>query len=173
MLNSAKIESQGTWLFGDYINTDLIAPGLYMKSPIKTLAKHCLETVKPEFAANVRAGEVICAGKSFGMGSSREQAAEVLVYLGVKAVLAASFGGIFYRNAINHGLMALVCHQATRIPEGHSISIDPLAGAVYDHDDGSKYSCEPMPPHLLEMLLDGGLVAHLKKRFSEKVNYDY
>lgn len=162
------IERAKVWAYGDYVDTDVLAPGLYMKSPLEEMARHCLETVDPDFVPNVRPGDVICAGKNFGMGSSREQAAQSLVFHGVAAVLAPSFGGIFYRNAINHGLMALVCADAAKISAGHHLSIDAVNGVVHDLDADSRYACNPMPPHLLAMLADGGLVPHLEKRFSQK-----
>ena len=156
------------WAYGDEIDTDVLAPGLYMKSPLEEMARHCLETVDPDFVPNVRAGDVICAGSNFGMGSSREQAAQSLAFHGIAAVLAPSFGGIFYRNAINHGLMALVCADAPKIAAGHHVSIDAVSGTVRDLDAGADYRCDPMPAHLLAMLADGGLVPHLEKRFAQK-----
>lgn len=158
------IAAARVWAFGDGIDTDALAPGLHMKSPLEELARHCLESVDPAFAAEVRPGDAICAGAGFGVGSSREQAALALAHLGVSAVLAPSFGHIFYRNAINHGLMALVCADAPRIPAGRRIAVDAAAGAVRDLDDGAAYACEPMPEPLLAMLADGGLVPHLEKR---------
>ena len=162
------IDRAKVWAYGDYVDTDVLAPGLYMKSPLEEMARHCLETVDPDFVANVRNGDVICAGKNFGMGSSREQAAQSLVFHGVAAVLAPSFGGIFYRNAINHGLMALVCADAPKIAAGHHVSIDAVAGRVRDLDDGADYACDPMPEHLLAMLAVGGLVPHLEERFAKR-----
>ena len=162
------IERAKVWAYGDEVDTDVLAPGLYMKSSLEEMARHCLETVDPDFVPNVRKGDVICAGRNFGMGSSREQAAQSLVFHGVAAVLAPSFGGIFYRNAINHGLMALVCPDAPKIAAGHSISVDAVAGTVRDLDAGTEYACDPMPAHLLAMLADGGLVPHLEKRFTPK-----
>ncbi len=164
MSRTGFIRSARVWSLGDYIDTDALAPGLYMKGPLEDLATHCLEAVDPGFATAVRPGDVICAGAAFGMGSSREQAAQVLVSLGVAAVLAPSFGHIFYRNAINHGLMAVVCADASTIPDGHRISIDAAAGTAHDLDDDRTLQCEPVPDHLLVMLADGGLVPHLEKR---------
>ena len=165
MTTAGAIDKAKVWAYGDYIDTDVLAPGLYMKSPLDVMASHCLETVDPTFVAEVRAGDVICAGKNFGMGSSREQAAQSLVFHGVAAVLAPSFGGIFYRNVINHGLMALVCADAPRISAGCHISIDAVAGRVRVEESDEEYACDPMPEHLLTMLSDGGLVPHLERRF--------
>ena len=154
------------WKFGDNIDTDVLAPGLYMKSPLIELARHCLELVDPRFAAEVRSGDFVVGGRNFGMGSSREQAAEALKILGVAAVLAQSFAGIFYRNALNLGLLALVCPDAGTIQAGSRISVDPIAGTVKDHDAGRTLACEPLPQHLLAMVRDGGLMPHLQKKFA-------
>lgn len=88
------------WVFGDNIDTDVLAPGLYMKGSIAELARHCLEAVDPRFAAEARPGDIVIGGRNFGMGSSREQAVMALRELGVGAVIARSFAGIFYRNAL-------------------------------------------------------------------------
>lgn len=84
------------WKFGADIDTDALAPGAYMKLGIEGIAPHCLEAVRPEFAGSVQGGAVIAAGPNFGIGSSREQAAAALVQLGVKAVIAPSFSGLFF-----------------------------------------------------------------------------
>ena len=89
------------WLFGDNIDTDQMAPGQHMRGGIEALAAHCLEGVRPEFASAVQPGDIVIGGRNFGVGSSREQAAEALKHLGVSSVIALSFAGIFYRNALN------------------------------------------------------------------------
>lgn len=154
------------WRFGDGIDTDLLAPGIYMKKPIAELARHCLEAVAPRFAAETRPGDVVVAGRGFGVGSSREQAVEALLQLGVAAVLAQSFGGIFYRNALNHGLLALVCADTGRIRQDDSLIIDGVKGDIMNETTGERLACEPLPPHLIAMIADGGLVPHLEKRFA-------
>lgn len=165
-MSAGVIDRAKVWAYGDYVDTDILAPGLYMKSPLEVMASHCLETLDPDFVSGVRSGDVICAGRNFGMGSSREQAAQSLVFHGVSAVLAPSFGGIFYRNAINHGLMALVCADAPRIMAGQHVSIDAVTGTVRVDETNTEYRCDPMPEHLLAMLEAGGLVPHLERRFS-------
>jgi 3-isopropylmalate/(R)-2-methylmalate dehydratase small subunit len=155
-----------TWKFGDGVDTDVMAPGKYMKLQIEQLATHCLEAVRPEFAASVRDGDVVVAGRNFGIGSSREQAAQALKTLGIRAVLAQSFGGIFYRNALNLGLIVLVCEQADAIPDGVLVEVDPIAGRVLLPGQCVSLSCEPISPFLLEMVEAGGLLLHLKKRLA-------
>jgi 3-isopropylmalate/(R)-2-methylmalate dehydratase small subunit len=154
------------WKFGDDIDTDVLAPGLYMKRPIAELAQHCLELVDPRFAAEVKPGDIVVGGRNFGMGSSREQAAEALKTLGVAAVLAQSFAGIFYRNALNLGLLVLVCPGSGKLKAGARVGVDPIAGIVTDHDSGTTFACEPLPEHLLAMVRDGGLMPHLQKKFA-------
>jgi 3-isopropylmalate/(R)-2-methylmalate dehydratase small subunit len=156
------------FVFGDSVNTDALAPGSYMKHPIATIASHCLESVDPSFARAVRPGDVVVAGKGFGIGSSREQAAEALKHLGVAAVLARSFGGIFYRNALNLGLPVLVCEDVERISAGDLIHVDAATGAIDNKTRGISLLAVPLPPFLLAMIADGGLVPHLEKRFSGK-----
>lgn len=154
------------WVFGDDVNTDALAPGAYIKGPLEELAKHCLESVEPNFAADVKPGDVVVGGENFGMGSSREQAVIALNMLGVSAVLAKSFARIFYRNALNLGLPALVCADVDSIATGHEIVVDAEAGEVENRTTGERIACEPIPPHLLAMIADGGLLPHLKKKLA-------
>jgi 3-isopropylmalate/(R)-2-methylmalate dehydratase small subunit len=152
------------WKFGDSIDTDVLAPGMYMKLPLEELATHCLEAIAPRFAAEVRPGDVVVGGASFGIGSSREQAAQALKHLGVGAVLATSFARIFYRNALNLGLPALFFPQAGEIENGEPIEVDPVAGIV--RAGGREFRVEPIPLHLMTMIEDGGLMPHLKKKLA-------
>ena len=156
------------FVFGDGVNTDAMAPGSLMKHPIATIASHCLESVDPSFASTVRPGDVVVAGKGFGIGSSREQAAEALKHLGVAAVLARSFGGIFYRNALNLGLPVLVCDDVDGISAGDLVHVDAATGVINNRTRGTRLSAIPLPPFLLAMIADGGLVPHLEKRFADK-----
>lgn len=152
------------WVFGDDISTDVLAPGLYMKRPIEEIAAHCLVTVDPRFASGVRQGDIIVAGRNFGMGSSREQAVQVLVHFGVAAVLARSFGGMFYRNALNLGLLALICAETRRIIAGDRLEIAPEAGLVRRLDTGESFVCEAVPAHLMALVQAGGLVPFLEQK---------
>jgi 3-isopropylmalate/(R)-2-methylmalate dehydratase small subunit len=156
------------WRFGDNVDTDVLAPGIYMKRPIDELARHCLEAIDPRFAAAVKPGDIVVAGRNFGMGSSREQAAQALRHLGVAAVLAQSFAGIFYRNALNLGLLALVCPDVARISAGDRLAVDGIQGIVSNMTKGDRLRCEPLPAHLLRMIRDGGLVPHLEKKLAAK-----
>jgi 3-isopropylmalate/(R)-2-methylmalate dehydratase small subunit len=161
-------ETGKAWIFGDNIDTDVLAPGLYMKGPLAKLAQHCLEAVDPNFAANVQQGDVIVAGSNFGIGSSREQAVEVLKLLGVRTLIAKSFAGIFFRNTLNFGIIALACKEAGKISPGDRIAADPAKGTITNHTTGETYICDPLPEQLLEMVTDGGLVEHLEKKLAKR-----
>ena len=139
-----------------------------MKSGIDELAHHCLEAVEPGFAASVQAGDVVVGRRNFGTGSSREQAPQSLKHLGIAALVAESFAGLFYRNAINLGLPAVVCADAQRIRAGDRVRVDPQAGRIENLSTGETLACEPIPDHLMQMLNDGGLVPHLEKRLARQ-----
>ena len=160
------------WLFEETINTDVLAPGFYMKSPIDELSKHCLEAIRPEFASNVRKGDVIIAGENMGVGSSREQAAEVLKFLGVSCIIAKSFAGIFYRNAINLGLPVFTLPSEPSLPkqfvDGSFVNFDFDSSTLTLENPSVQIKLDPLPMFLRELITDGGLVSHLEKRFSEK-----
>ena len=150
------------WVFGNDINTDNLSPGPYHKLPLEERAPHCLESVDPDFAGGVVAGDFVVAGTNFGMGSSREQAAEVLRYLGAGAVIAKSFGGIFYRNAFNYGLMALVCGDTDRIDAGDRLAIDYDDNVILNLTKDERLAFEPVPEHLQNLVRYGGLISYLQ-----------
>jgi len=153
------------FVFGDNIDTDALAPGIHMKRTPHELAARCLESVDRDFAGAVRVGDFVVAGANFGMGSSREQAAVSLKLLGIQAVVATSFARIFYRNAINLGLLAVVFPQARDIVAGARLRIDAEAGTLDNLDTGHRHAISPLPPHLLAMIRAGGLIPHLKLQF--------
>jgi 3-isopropylmalate/(R)-2-methylmalate dehydratase small subunit len=156
------------FVFGDNIDTDALAPGRYMKAPIEELARHCLEAVDPGFANSVRTGDIVVGGRNFGLGSSREQAAQALKVLGVSTVIAKSFGGIFLRNALNLGLPVMVCPETDRISPGDHVTVDLANGKVINESRGVVLPGEALPGFLLDMLADGGLVPHLEKKLAAK-----
>lgn len=156
------------WKYGDDVNTDVIFPGRYTYARMEPeeMAKHALEDLDPEFAKGVRPGDVIVAGKNFGMGSSREQAAVCLVAAGVGAVIAKSFARIFFRNAINNGLLALELPEAVdAIQHGDEVELDPERGIL--RHKGREYRFPPLPETVLAILRDGGLIPHLRKKLAE------
>jgi 3-isopropylmalate/(R)-2-methylmalate dehydratase small subunit len=151
-------------VLGDDVDTDVIVPGRYMKFGIEEIAKHCLEAVSPSFSKEVKPGDLVVAGRNFGAGSSREQAPAAFMHLGVVALLAESFAGLFYRNSLNLGLPALVCPDAKRIRDGDELKLNFENSLLVNATTGDTLSFEPVPPHLMEMVRDGGLLAHLEKR---------
>lgn len=156
------------FVFGDDVDTDILAPGRYMSSPIETIASHCLEAVDPDFAGAVTAGDIIVAGANFGIGSSREQAAQVLEVLGVAGVIARSFGGIFHRNAINLGLPVLTGDAVATVRAGDTVELDLAGARLINHSSRTETGLDPLPRFLLDLLADGGLVPHLEKRFDRE-----
>ena len=152
-----------TWKLPADIDTDQLAPGHAMKHGLDVIARHCLERVRPEFAAQVQRGDVIVAGPNFGIGSSREQAASVLVHLGVAAVIAPSYSGLYHRNAFNVGLLLLTCPEANRIEDRAAITFDARAGQV-QRANGDTLACKPISALLLDLVEAGGLLNQLKRQ---------
>ncbi len=152
------------WKYGDDVNTDVIYPGKYVYtiSDVQEMARHALEDLDPTFVQDVKKGDIIVAGTNFGCGSSREQAATCIKYAGVSAVVAKSFSRIFFRNAINQGLLAIACPEAAdKISNGEEIEIDLEHSEL--HCSTGTFSFPTFPEFVLEILNDGGLIAHLKK----------
>lgn len=169
----SKIENRKlsgrVWKYGDGVNTDVIFPGkyTYTVSDPAEMARYALEDLDPTFAGNVRPGDVIVAGKNWGNGSSREQAVTCLKQAGVGAVIAASFARIWYRNAINSGLLAITCPQAVEaVNAGEQIEIDMQAGVITTAA-GQQFSFPPFDPAVQAIIADGGLIPHLKKQFQK------
>ena len=151
------------FVYGDNINTDLVIAGKYTKTmDFQELASHCLEDLDPTFRTRMEPGDILVVGKNFGCGSSREQAPLTIKYAGVGAILAKSFARIFYRNAINVGLPALVC-DTTGIRNGDTIEIDMGKGVVTVNGT-KKILCQPFSPIMQSILSAGGLVPFLKER---------
>jgi 3-isopropylmalate/(R)-2-methylmalate dehydratase small subunit len=152
--------------FGDSVNTDLIMPGRYLVSidPAE-LAGHVFEPLGPEVQARVRASKVVVAGRNFGCGSAREQAASGLVGAGVTAVLATSFARVFFRNAINTGLPAITQPEAAAAAqEGDDVLVDMAAGTVTVRSAAGGDQSFPFPPYpesLLRILDAGGLIPYV------------
>lgn len=150
--------------FGDNISTDHIAPGrlYHLRSNLSEFAKHVLEDADETFASRMKKGDFVVAGSNFGLGSSREHAPLIMKIAGVGAVLAKSFARIFYRNAINIGLLAIEC-DTDAIDDGDELELDIEKGIITDLTNGSIIQIEPLPPVMIKLLKDGGLVEHIKK----------
>ncbi len=160
---NANRATHRVWRLGADIDTDLLAPGHAMKHGIDIIARHCLEAIRPDFAAGVQRGDVLVAGPNFGIGSSREQAAAVLVHLGVAAVIAPSYSGLYFRNAFNVGLLLLTCAEAETLAEGDRVALDTVAPEIVA-PRGQRLVCEPVPGFLMDMVRAGGLLNQLRQR---------
>lgn len=154
------------WKYGDNVNTDVIFPGkyTYTLTQASEMAKVALEDLDPTFAANVRAGDVVVGGRNWGNGSSREQAVTCLQALGVRAVIAASFARIYYRNAINSGLMVIECPAAIEhIQHGEHITLNFDASTLTC--TAGTFSFPKLPPSVQGIMQAGGLIAYLKAAY--------
>lgn len=150
--------------FANDINTDDIIAAKYLVSTDeKELGRHCMENIAPDFAARVKPGDIIVAGKNFGCGSSREHAPRALKGCGISAVVAESFSNIFFRNSINVGLPFLESDDTATIADGDSLEIDLSSGIIKDLDKNRSYKIEPFPAFLEEIIRDGGLMNRMKK----------
>jgi 3-isopropylmalate/(R)-2-methylmalate dehydratase small subunit len=154
------------WKFGDDVNTDMIIPGRYLdRYDPKHLASHALEGASKEFAPGVRPGDVIIAGGNFGCGSSREQAVIALKESGVSAVVARSFSRIFYRNAINLGLLVVSSESAHEIfDEGDVVTVDSGAGVLRSKDGSKAVQVDTIPERAAAILQAGGLIPYIRTR---------
>lgn len=159
------------WKYGDNVNTDVIFPGKYtytLTEP-QEIAAHALEDLDPSFAGQVAQGDVIVAGRNWGCGSSREQAVTCLKYAGVGALVAVSFGRIFYRNAINNGLPAIVCPEAAEaIAPGHVVEVDLASGTI--SCPAGTFAFPQFPASLLGIIAQGGLIPHLRRMLQEEAD---
>jgi 3-isopropylmalate/(R)-2-methylmalate dehydratase small subunit len=151
--------------FGDDVNTDDIIPAKYLNSTdAKELGRHCLENINPEFSKKVSAGDIIVAGKNFGCGSSREHAPLAIKGCGISVVIAESFAGIFFRNAINIGLPFLESADAGKINDGDLLEIDLASGIIKNLSQNNSYATQAFPEFLQEIVKVGGLMNYVKKR---------
>ena len=150
--------------FGDNISTDHIAPGrlFHLRNDLKEFSRHVLEDTDPTFASKVQKGDFVVAGNNFGLGSSREHAPQIIKIAGVGAVIAKSFARIFYRNAINIGLLAIEC-DTDGIDAGDELDLDIKEGILKNLTKGTITMIEPLPDVMIQLFNDGGLIEHIKK----------
>jgi 3-isopropylmalate/(R)-2-methylmalate dehydratase small subunit len=152
------------WKLHDHVNTDEIIPGRYnVTTDRSALAEYCLCEVRPDFPKGVRAGDVIVGGKNFGCGSSREHAPLAIQACGVAAIVAPSFARIFYRNAVNVGLVVLTCPDAGRISEGDDLQVDPQAGTIVNRTSSETYRTNPLPPFVSQIAEAGGILEYVRR----------
>lgn len=160
-----KLEGK-VWKFGDHIDTDVIIPARFLNVWDKeTLAAHCFEDVRPEFAGSVRPGDILLAGENFGCGSSREHAPIAIKAAGISVVIARSFARIFYRSAFNIGLPILESEKAVTVfDEGMRLMVDLESGEIRDKATGIWAMAMPVPDFMREIIEAGGLVPYIKAR---------
>ena len=153
------------WRFAqDDINTDQIRRKIYAHLPAAEQATHCLESLDPEFPSRVRPGDIIVAGRNFGCGSSTPAFSAVMA-LGVTAVVAESFGRLFFRNCISAGLVVTPCPGIVEfVKSGERIEIDTMAGRVRNLASGKRLDFAPLPEFLRKMAELGGEKAYLMER---------
>lgn len=151
------------WVLGDDIDTDIIIPTEYLAlKTIDDMKQYGFSPLRPELAGQIKPGDIIVAGKNFGCGSSREQAPEVIKALGIPCIIAKSFARIFYRNALNNGLLLLEQPELYDVvKEGDTITVTVNEAVDYN---GKKYPIASLPENLMEIIEAGGLVKAMRKR---------
>lgn len=151
------------WVLGDDIDTDIILPTEYLAFPsVEQMKPYAFSPLRPDLAAQIQPGDMIVAGKNFGCGSSREQAPEVVKALGISCIVAQSFARIFFRNAINNGLLLIENEQLYHdVTEGELAKVTPGKQIEYQ---GKTYEIASLPENLMEILSAGGLVPAMRKR---------
>jgi 3-isopropylmalate/(R)-2-methylmalate dehydratase small subunit len=151
------------WVFGDNVDTDVITPGVYVDAPMEEMKKHVLEALNPRFPKEVKAGDIIVAGKNFGCGSSRETAPDAIKALGIAGVIAESFARIFFRNAVAIGLPVLTCPGvAQSFQEGDEAELDIANSRVKNLSQNTENSGPPLSAEILDILSQGGILVLLK-----------
>jgi len=156
------------WKYGDNINTDVIFPGkyTYQKMEPEEMAKHALEDLDPGFVKKVKEGDILVAGKNFGMGSSREQAAVAIKYAGIRVIIARSFARIYFRNAINAGMPAIKSPEAVEaIENGDNVTVDMEKGEIVT--PRGTFSFPPYPRTVMEILDNNGLINFIKAKIKK------
>jgi len=160
-----KIEGR-IWKFGSDVDTDAIIPARYLnQSDPRELAKHVMEEERPEFLRELKKGDILLADKNFGCGSSREHAPLALKAAGVSCIIAKTFARIFYRNSLNLGLPLLESSEASEgIKDGDRVRVNLSTGEIFDLTENRKFRANPIPVFMQDLLKDGGLIRHLRKR---------
>ncbi len=150
---------------GDDVDTDAIIPGKYLGSQEPAfLALHVLEGLSGRFPGDLSNVAILCAGENFGCGSSREHAALALRAAGIRCVIAASFARIFFRNAINTGLLAVELKEVSRLSEGDDVEVDIEYGKVVNHSTGEVFSIPQYAGTVRDIVAAGGLVEYVRRR---------
>jgi 3-isopropylmalate dehydratase small subunit len=161
------------WKFGDDLDTDQIIPARYCNSfDPQYLADHAMAGIDPSFAQRVAAGDIIVAGRNFGCGSSREVAPLALKAAGIRVIVAHSFARIFYRNAVNLGLLVLECPSAADMIEtGEDLVVDPSTRVIHSLTTGKAYQCNSLPQYIQGIIDAGGMVKYIRKKLGKDKEY--
>lgn len=149
------------WVFGDAVNTDDMYPGFAMKLPLHEATQHMFDATRPGWSKLVRPGDIVVAGRNFGLGSSRP-VAELFLAVGISCLIAQQFNSLFLRNALNYGLPAITLPDAPeRFAEGDELEIDVLAGRGRNLDRGEDFTFPAFPDFIIKVLRSGGLTNQL------------
>lgn len=161
-----------TFVYGQNVDTDQIYPGRFLDlTDPEDVAKHAMEGVDPSFVKEFAEGDIIIASTNFGCGSSREHAVVTLKAIGVGAVLADSFGRIFYRNAINLGIPVMVCPGISdSVKKGDVLSVDIESGQVTNKSTGTALQAQPFSDYTMNILASGGIKPMIKSQMEARVN---
>ncbi len=152
------------WCFGDNVGAELIMPARFLRMPDDEMAGHVMAGVDSDFVSRISPGDFVIGGQNFGHGTSREHAASSLKHVGISAVIARSFGRIFFRNSINLGFPALECAEADQIRQGDELEVDLETGRITNLTQGVQYQTVPFSGHLLAMMQAGGLIPLIEAR---------
>ena len=166
-MNIQTVIKGKAFVYGPNIDTDQIYPGRFLElTDAEDVAKHAMEGADPSFRSEFARGDIIVANTNFGCGSSREQAATTLKTVGVGAIVADSFGRIFYRNAINLGIPLIICPNITAlVKKGDVLSIDMTAGKIVNETVGQEASFQPLTGYVMTILENGGIKPLIKKEY--------
>ena len=164
-----KVLTGKAFVYGPNIDTDQIYPGRFLDlTDPDQVGKHAMEGADPNFVKEVQSGDLIVASTNFGCGSSREHAAVTLKAAGVGAILADSFGRIFYRNAINLGVPLIVCPGVSKIVKrGDLLSLDMTTGKVTNETTGATAQAQPLSDYVMNILDSGGIKPLIKKQYGQ------
>ena len=165
-----KMVNGKAFVFGKNVDTDQIYPGRFVEyTDVEDVAKHAMEGADPNLVKEFKKGDVIVASTNFGCGSSREHAAITLKAIGIGAILAESFGRIFYRNAINLGIPAIVCPEiSSYVKKGDVLNIDIMSGKVTNETTGKTMQAQPLSEYMFSILASGGIKPMIKKEMERK-----
>lgn len=165
-----KVAKGRAFVFGENIDTDQIYPGRFVElTDVEDVAKHAMEGADPNFVKTFSKGDIIVASTNFGCGSSREHAAITLTTVGAGAILAESFGRIFYRNAINLGVPLLICPGiGNMVHNGDNLKVDIESGKVVNETTGKTAQAQPMSEYVMNILVSGGIKQLIRKQLAEQ-----